>query len=194
MAETKLCENCGTVFPRRKRIADAAWAVRRYCGRPCSFAAHGHKPGLTKCCDQCGVVFPRALVSVSQGRWAKRRFCSRRCQDAWKRGEESFWTKVVEDPLTGCWNWAGARQGPPGNYGRAKVDGAYVYAHRRAYELIVGVIPRGLTLDHLCRNRLCVKPAHLEPVTLAENVRRAHLGISHPLGDVHPPEEAICLG
>lgn len=45
-------------------------------------------------------------------------------------------------------------------------------AHRAAYELLVGVIPEGLVIDHLCRHRSCVNPAHMEPVTQGENIRR----------------------
>ncbi|MFF4531456.1 HNH endonuclease signature motif containing protein [Streptomyces sp. NPDC001407] len=47
------------------------------------------------------------------------------------------------------------------------------YAHRTAYSLMVGEVPDGLQIDHLCRNALCVNPAHLEPVTPSENIRRA---------------------
>lgn len=75
----------------------------------------------------------------------------------------------------GCWLWTGSitRAG----YGRIRGadahDGRTVLAHRLAYELLVGPIPQGLHLDHLCRVRRCVNPEHLEPVTLAENNRRA---------------------
>lgn len=69
-----------------------------------------------------------------------------------------------------CWVWRG---GTVNGYGRTSVAGKAVAVHRAAYEVLVGPIPEGLTLDHLCRNRACYNPAHLEPVTLSENVRRA---------------------
>jgi hypothetical protein len=67
----------------------------------------------------------------------------------------------------GCWVW----NGPVFNgYGYMKVAGRVRGAHRVSYELFVGAVPEGLQLDHLCRNRACLNPAHLEPVTMVENV------------------------
>lgn len=77
-----------------------------------------------------------------------------------------------------CWQFHGANNGL--GYGRVsvgrKVDGTkrLEYTHRVVYESMVGPIPEGLTLDHLCRNPSCVNPAHLEPVTRADNIRRSH--------------------
>ncbi len=59
-----------------------------------------------------------------------------------------------------------------GGYGLAWHKGHNNLAHRRVYELLRGPIPEGLTLDHLCRERSCVNPDHLEPVTFRENIRR----------------------
>lgn len=70
----------------------------------------------------------------------------------------------------GCWTWTGSKH--PLGYGMAKALGER-YAHRVSYRLHRGPIPEGLTIDHLCRNRSCVNPAHLEVVSLAENIRRA---------------------
>lgn len=70
----------------------------------------------------------------------------------------------------GCWDWTGALD--RGGYGRTWSWTKVVAAHRLSYELRVGPIPVGLDLDHLCRNRRCVNPDHLEPVTRRENVLR----------------------
>ena len=81
---------------------------------------------------------------------------------------EKFWRRVEKSE--GCWRWPGAKNST--GYGMVRVGKKVVYAHRYAYELEIGPIPEGLTIDHLCRVRLCVNPAHLEPVTQSENVLR----------------------
>ena len=71
----------------------------------------------------------------------------------------------------GCWLWTGTVTGA--GYGHVYVGGhRYEYVHRLAYQEAVGPIPEGLELDHLCRNHACLNPAHLEPVTHRENLRR----------------------
>lgn len=76
----------------------------------------------------------------------------------------------------GCWLWCGGRTakgyakgGMPGETGTYRI-------HRAAYQRLVGTVDRRLHLDHLCRVRHCINPAHLEPVTPAENIRRGRTG------------------
>jgi hypothetical protein len=73
---------------------------------------------------------------------------------------------------SGCWEWTGWTNGV--SYGKfyGGKDAPKAYAHRWLYEQVVEPIPEGLTLDHLCRNTLCVNPDHLEPVTGAVNTAR----------------------
>ena len=84
-----------------------------------------------------------------------------------------FWTKV--EKTDSCWLWRGAldRKG----YGHFTIGHQTKSAHRYAYELLVGPIPEGLHIDHLCRVHNCVNPEHLEPVTTKENTRRGLRGV-----------------
>ncbi len=96
-----------------------------------------------------------------------------------KPAHERFWVRVdKEGPLPPtfrnrgrCWTWTGGLINT--GYGMFHpTKGSGVLTHRYAYEALVGPIPEGLCIDHLCRNRRCCNPAHLEPVTMRENTRR----------------------
>lgn len=76
---------------------------------------------------------------------------------------------TIREP-SGCWVWMGGRVSS--GYGAIKDRGKQLPVHRAAYELYVGPIPEGLVLDHLCRNRPCWRPAHLEVVTQQVNTLR----------------------
>lgn len=107
--------------------------------------------------------------------------------------EVRFWAKVDKNGPGGCWLWTGALAS---GYGVLGIDGRNVFAHRFAYELLIGPIPEGLTLDHLCRIRRCCNPSHLEIVTRGENVlrgegptarhaRKTHCKRGHPFDEAN---------
>jgi hypothetical protein len=115
---------------------------------------------------------------------------------------ERMWQHV--EKTDGCWEWRGSKH--PNGYGRIKTvivgqPTVNHLVHRLAYESLRGPIPSGLVLDHLCRNRGCVNPAHMEPVSNRENIlrsptcfsavnaRKTHCPKGHPLsGDNLAPE------
>lgn len=82
-----------------------------------------------------------------------------------------FRSRINIDPSTGCWLWTGAQSGP--GYGSVVHEGRNTTPHRAVYRILRGEIPEGLELDHLCRNRLCCNPEHLEAVTHKENLHRS---------------------
>lgn len=86
---------------------------------------------------------------------------------------ERFWSNVVE--VDGCWEWQGYRN--RAGYGQITWSRQGILAHRHAYALTYGPIPDGMVIDHLCRNPPCIRPDHMEPVTIAENSLRGKPGI-----------------
>lgn len=138
-------------------------------------------------CRNCGEPLPD--VQPDSGKRAKFH-CSQKCRDQYsydrrdrkKRPSQhkgshvevtaetvkTFWSRV--DKTDGCWLWTAAKNSD--GYGYFSIKGYSVRAHRWAYELNVGPIPKNRVIDHLCRNRSCVRPDHLELVTNQENVIR----------------------
>ena len=120
---------------------------------------------------------PRLVCPVCGGPKGRR---SRRCRDCAFQAKMDRGAFNIDKRLSarlhvdenGCWIWQGALD--VDGYGKISVRGKQLYTHRVMYEIAFGPIPEGLQLDHLCRTPACMRPAHLEAVTCAENVQRGN--------------------
>lgn len=116
-------------------------------------------------------------------------------EDRWPRKtDEQFWETASRDPVTDCLVWNGATTS--GGYGNVRYGGRMRNAHIVAYLLMRGEIPAGKQIDHLCRNRKCIEPRHLEAVTQIENIfrgasnqaknhRKTHCVHGHPFDEAN---------
>ena len=109
----------------------------------------------------------RGLCNMHYKRW--RKWGDPTVKHTNKSALDRFWPKVLK--TESCWIWTKSIN--ESGYGKFNSPAGYSnLAHRFAYQALTGSIPDDLPLDHLCRNRRCVNPEHLEPVALAENKRR----------------------
>jgi hypothetical protein len=98
---------------------------------------------------------------------------------------ERFWAKVIK--TDSCWLWQGYRHKVTG-YGQIQINGRPELVHILSYKLAGRNIPNGMELDHLCRNRICVNPDHLEPVTHRDNVLRGINACAKNARVIHCPK------
>lgn len=168
------CPTCGGRFLQwPSQVKEKA-----YCSRDCySKSLIGKEPHnkgkrliTEKPCIECGKVMIGSPSTIK-----RKKYCSKECFGKSIRVDlEKALTRYMVDEGSGCWLWTGYKRG---GYGRFRLaDGVMVEAHRANFEFHKGKIPDGLVLDHLCRNRSCINPDHLEPVTIQENIRRGETG------------------
>lgn len=170
--KAKSCANCGNAFHTR---AGRGGNNKRFCCAKCryDFTNKSRANPTTVTCGECGVQ--RTLKHPTKaGRMCRpcaAKIGSKAAIEANTRPAAQRFMQYVREVESGCWEWVGTlqRNGYSSFYYRGKI----VRGHRWSYEHFTAPIPQGKEIDHLCRNRKCVNPAHLEPVTSKENARRA---------------------
>jgi hypothetical protein len=154
---------CAPHYKKLRKYGDAEFLHPRFDKRTCSVDGCDRPHGSVGLCDmhyarkrKTGTTADRVRPSVADRLWS--------------RVDKNGPISEVRPDLGRCWIWTGGRS--KAGYGAIFANGRNS-THRVAYELSVGPIPKGLTIDHLCFVLTCVNPAHLEAVTNEENARRA---------------------
>ena len=99
--------------------------------------------------------------------------------------DQLFDRKISPEPTSGCWLWLGATT--KDGYAVFRSQRKLIYAHRFSYQKSIGEIPAGCELDHLCRNRMCSNPHHLEAVSHRENCLRGKSPVADCAQKTHCP-------
>lgn len=151
---------------------------------------------LTVSCKVCGKQIQRQKFRIDANQRMGRDgfMCSRKCLATLVKRTRRI-TPTLERFLskfsiseTGCWEWSGSKSSGYGSLSSGRRGIRPIIAHRFSYEHFNGCIPNGLQLDHLCRNRACVNPDHLEAVTQLVNIRRGVSAATQNASKAHCPK------
>lgn len=153
---------CNLHYKRWKRNGDPNTTVRR---------SADHSPGQMNFCstEGCDRLVNAEGLCFHHRNGTARRVLTDSGYRVLRSPDDVFKFVDVGD----CWQWTGSCD--KDGYGKFRFNNRHFRAHRFVWELLVGPIPDGLVIDHLCRNTGCVNPDHLEPVTNEENLRRGLL-------------------
>ena len=171
------CLTCGIPLTQKTK-----GRLRFYCSRQCrvdrdTTQRRNSKPQNPDCL-YCGNPIPQVVrrdAVYCQPECRAQHYAERRRKPSRGSFEERFWSQVDKEAALGCWVWTGGKLAS--GYGSVALDGTRFVTHRVVWEMLRGPIPDGLQIDHLCRNRACCNPDHLEPVEQKTNLLR---GVSQP--------------